>query len=103
MYEQIDIFSDLIALRLGIIHPTLAEASKNDRPGSIDEALASMSAGESRTCRRKFRKLFRQRSRAELRKRWSSRRKRSEAMLELRSRAWNMMDKRDPQDNDECR
>jgi hypothetical protein len=101
MYEQIGIFSDLIALQIGVIHPTIAEASKDDRPGSIDEALASMSKEESRACRRKFRKLFRQRSRPELRKRWSSRRKRSEAMLELRTLAWNMVDKSNVCDNDE--
>jgi hypothetical protein len=101
MYEQIDIFSDLIALQIGVIHPTIAGASKDDRPGSIDEALASMSKEESRTCRRKFRKLVRQRSRPEFRKRWSSRRKRSEAMLELRTRAWNMVDRSNLQDNDE--
>ncbi len=101
MYEQIDIFSDLIALQIGIIHPTIADASKDDRPGSIDEALASMSKEESRACRRKFRKLVRQRSRPEFRKRWSSRRKRSEAMLELRSRAWSMVDMNNVCDNDE--
>ncbi len=101
MYEQIDIFSDLIALQVGVIHPTIAEASKEDRPGSIDEALASMSKEESRACRRKFRKLVRRRSRPEFRKRWSSRRKRNEAMLELRTRAWNMVDRSSLQDNDE--
>jgi len=101
MYEQIDIFSDLIALQLGIIHPTIACASKEDRPGSIDEALASMSNDDSRACRRKFRKLFRKRSRPEFRKRWSSRRKRSEAMLEVRRRAWNMVDVKNVCDNDE--
>lgn len=101
MYEQIDIFSDLIALQRGIIHPTLSTASKEDRPGSIDEALASMSKEESRTCRRKFRKLVRQRSRPEFRKRWSARRKRSEANIGIRQRAWEMIDKRNVQDNDE--
>lgn len=101
MYEQIDIFSDLIALQLGVIHPTVACASKEDRPGSIDEALASMSKEDSRSCRRKFRKLFRKRSRPEFRKRWSSRRKRSEAMLELRRLAWSMVDRGNMKDNDE--
>jgi len=101
VYEQIDIFSDLIALQIGIIHPTIAGASKEDRPGSIDEALASMSREESRACRRKFRKLVRRRSRPEFRKRWSSRRKRSEAMLELRRRAWSMVDVSNVCDNDE--
>ncbi len=101
MYDQIDIFSDLIALQLGIIHPTVSCANKDDRPGSIDEALASMSDSESRECRRKFRKLFRKRSRPEFRKRWSSRRKRSEAMFELRKQAWTMVDKNNVSDNDE--
>jgi hypothetical protein len=101
VYEQIDIFSDLIALQLGVIHPTVACASKEDRPGSIDEALASMSNDDSRACRRKFRKLFRKRSRPEFRKHWSSRRKRSEAMLELRQRAWSMVKDGVTQDNDE--
>lgn len=101
MYEQIDIFSDLIALQLGVIHPRVACASKDDRPGSIDEALASMSVSEARACRRKFRKLFRKRSRSEFRKGWSSRRKRSEAMMELRRLAWNMVDRSNMQDNDE--
>ena len=90
MYKQIDIFSDLIALQLGIIHPTIAAASKDDRPGSIDDALSSMTADESRRCRRKFRKIVRQRSKAEFRKRWSSRRKRSEVFMEIRSRAWDV-------------
>lgn len=101
MYEQIDIFSDLIALQLGIIHPTIACASKDNRPGSIDEALDSMTSAESKICRRKFRKLVRQRSRPEFRKRWSARRKRSEAMFELRNRAWNMVDRTNTCDNDE--
>lgn len=90
MYKQIDIFSDLIALQLGIIHPTIAAASKDDRPGSINDALSSMTDEESRRCRRKFRKIVRQRSKPEFRKRWSSRRKRSEVLMEIRNRAWNV-------------
>jgi|688.fasta_scaffold895855_2 hypothetical protein len=101
MYQQIDIFSDLIALDLGIIHPTIAAASKDERPGSINEALASMTDSESRRCRRKFRKLVRQHSRPEFRKRWSSRRKRSEVMMQLRSMAWNTLDDQNLRDNDE--
>ena len=101
MYQQIDIFSDLIALDLGIIHPTIAAASKDERPGSINEALASMTDNESRCCRRKFRKLVRQHSRPEFRKRWSSRRKRSEVMMQLRSMAWSTLDDQNLRDNDE--
>lgn len=101
MYHQIDIFSDLIALDLGIIHPTVANASKDERPGSIDDALSSMTIDESRRCRRKFRKLVRQHSRPEFRKRWSSRRKRSEVMLQLRSMAWAVAGNQALQDNDE--
>jgi len=101
MYKEIDIFSDLIALRLGIIHPTIACASKDERPGGIDESLASMTAEESRCCRRKFRKLMRSRGRPESRQRWTPRRKRSEAMLEVRLRAWNMIDNQQISDNDE--
>lgn len=103
MYKQIDIFSDLIALQLGVIHPTIAAASKDDHPGSINDALASMTADESRRCRRKFRKLVRQRSRPEFRKRWSSRRKRSEALMVIRGKAWDLAGTNciDMSDNDE--
>lgn len=101
MYQQIDIFSDLIALDLGIIHPTIANASRDERPGSLNEAFASMTADEARRCRRKFRKLVRQHSRPEFRKRWSSRRKRSEVMLHLRNMAWDAVKNQDIRDNDE--
>lgn len=101
MYQQIDIFSDLIALDLGIIHPTIANVSKDERPGSINEALSSMTVDESRRCRRKFRKLVRQHSRSEFRKRWSSRRKRSEVMMQIRNMAWDVVSNQDLRDNDE--
>jgi hypothetical protein len=101
VYEQIDIFSDLIALQLGIIHPKIAEASKSDHPGSIDEALASMSEREARACRRKFRKILRKRSRRKSSSLWSSRRKRTEVMIEIRGMAWAMVDGHGVQDNDE--
>ena len=103
MYKQIDIFSDLVALQLGIIHPTIAAASKEDHPGSINDALESMTADESRRCRRKFRKLVRQRSRPEFRKRWSARRKRSEVMMVIRGKAWDLAGRNclDLSDNDE--
>ena len=101
MYHQVDIFSDLIALDLGIIHPTVAVASKDERPGSINEALASMTAEESRKCRRKFRKLVRQSSRPEFRKKWGARRKRSEGMLRVRALAWEKLNNKDLSDNDE--
>lgn len=103
MYKQIDIFSDLVALQIGIIHPTIAAASKEDHPGSINDALASMTADEARRCRRKFRKIVRQRSRPEFRERWSSRRKRSEVLLEVRNRAWDIVNSNgiSASDNDE--
>ena len=103
MYKQIDIFSDLVALQLGIIHPTIAAASKEDHPGSINDALTSMTTEESRACRRKFRKLMRQRSRPEFRKRWSARRKRSEVMMVIRGKAWDLAGRNclDLSDNDE--
>jgi siroheme synthase (precorrin-2 oxidase/ferrochelatase) len=92
LYKQIDIFSDLIALQLGVVHPTIACAGREERPKSIDEALASMTASESRTCRRKFRKLLRQRNVPdETRRRWTRKRCRSEVMLSLRARAWDVM------------
>ena len=56
---QINVFSDLIALQLGIIHPTIAEARASDIPKSIDLALESLTCEESRICRRKFRKISR--------------------------------------------
>ena len=90
MYRQIDIFSDLIALQLGIVHPTVATASKEERPRSIDEALASMSDNEARTCKRKFRKILRKcKSKSKHSDRWNSRRKRNEVFLNVRGRAWD--------------
>jgi len=103
MYRQIEIFSDLVALQLGIVHPTVACASKDDRPKSIDEALASMSEREARVCKRKFRKLLRQRSNPKFRNRWNPRRRRSEVMLDIRARAWSIAQATGNQltDNDE--
>ena len=59
---QIDVFSDLIALQVGIIHPKISLALKSDNPLSIDSALASMPADEARAYKRKFRKLLRKAS-----------------------------------------
>ena len=104
MYRQIDIFSDLIALQLGIVHPTIASASKEERPRSIDEALASMSDDEARTCKRKFRKLLRKRKgKSTTANRWSLKRNRAEVMLEIRGRAWDITMSANSQlsDNDE--
>lgn len=101
MYKEIDIFSDLIALDLGIIHPTIVVAGKDERPGSIDEALTSMTAEESLRCRRKFRKLMRKCGRPESRKKWTPRRRRSEVMMHVRAKAWGMLDRQGISDNDE--
>ena len=92
MYRQIEIFSDLIALQLGIVHPTIATASKEERPRSIDEALASMSDDESRTCRRKFRKILRKcKSKNKNSDRWNQKRRRNEVFLSVRGRAWDVV------------
>lgn len=55
--EQLDVFSDLIALQKGIIHPTIFTTLVCDAPKSIDAALASMTKEDARICTRKFRKL----------------------------------------------
>jgi len=55
--EQLYVFSDLIALQKGIIHPKIFDASKIDAPASINIALASMTKEDARRCKRKFRKL----------------------------------------------
>ena len=92
MYRQIEIFSDLIALQLGIVHPTIASASKEERPRSIDEALDSMSDEEARTCKRKFRKILRAcKSKSKYSDLWNSRRRRSEVLLTIRGRAWDVV------------
>ena len=104
MYRQIEIFSDLIALQLGIVHPTIAAVSKEERPRSIDEALASLSAEESRACKRKFRKLLRScKRKSKLSGRWSARRGRTEVFLKIRGWAWDVVQSADNQqpDNDD--
>jgi hypothetical protein len=101
-YLQIDIFSDLIALDLGIVHPTIALAARQDRPKSIDEALSSMTSKESRRTRRKFRKLVRNIHKQKLNK-TSIRRRRVDVMLAIRRQAWSMVKSHsaDSGDNDE--
>jgi hypothetical protein len=104
MYRQIDIFSDLIALQLGIVHPTISSASKEERPRSIDEALASMSDDEARACKRKFRKLLRScKKKNKNSKNWNLRRRRSEVTMNVRGRAWDLVSASGNQhpDNDE--
>ena len=92
MYRQIDIFSDLIALQLGVVHPTITGASKEERPRSIDEALASMSDDEARACKRKFRKLLRScKKKSKNSVNWNNRRRRNEVALNIRARAWDVM------------
>ena len=81
---QINVFSDLIALQLGIIHPTIAEARASDIPKSIDLALGSLTCEESRICRRKFRKISRSGNRKVFR---SAHHKRNVTMNIIRSKA----------------
>ena len=90
-YKQIDIFSDMIALDLGIIHPTIAGAFRDEKPRSIDEALASMTKDESRACRRKFRKILRRIFSKKRIDRLSNRSKRGHVMMEVRQRAWSQV------------
>jgi hypothetical protein len=99
MYKQIDLFSDLVALQLGIIHPTISNASKSDRPGSINEAFESMTEDEVRSCKRKFRKVLRNSRFGSSSKRMSPKRKRLAVMMEVRTLAWNAFDA--SSDNDE--
>lgn len=101
MYNQIDIFSDLIALDLGIIHPTIARAELSDIPRSIDSALASMTPEESRRCRRKFRKVLRRCSGSPSKAKWGPGRKRTAVMLDIRVKAWDKVDRSKLSDNDE--
>lgn len=105
MYRQIDIFSDIIALDLGIIHPTVACAWKDERPRSIDEALSTMTPEDARKCRRKFRKIARELHRCSSAKRnkhsWSPRRKRAEVMAHIRCLAWDMIGSIEGGDNDQ--
>jgi hypothetical protein len=92
MYKQIDIFSDLIALQLGVVHPTIAGASKEERPRSIDEALASMSDDEARACKRKFRKILRScKKKSKSSVNWNNLRRRNEVALKIRGCAWDML------------
>lgn len=103
-YKQIDIFSDMIALDLGVIHPTIASASRDERPRSIDEALASMTKDESLRCRRKFRKILRGILSKKRIDRLSNRSKRGHVMMEVRQRAWELVSKKhnyELADNDE--
>jgi hypothetical protein len=103
-FKQIDIFSDLIALDVGIVHPTVALATAEECPRSIDEALASLSAKESRACKRKFRKLLRScKRKSKFSGRWSARKGRAEVLLKIRVQAWNVIRSADNQqpDNDE--
>ena len=90
-YTQIDVFSDIIALDLGIVHPTIAVAPRNEMPKSIDEALKSMTKDESLRCRRKFRKILRGISSKKRILRMSRASKRREVMMEMRNRAWNVV------------
>lgn len=103
-FKQIDIFSDLIALGVGIVHPAVTHATAEECPRSIDEALASLSVKESRACKRKFRKLLRScKRKSKFSGRWSARRGRAEVLLKIRGQAWNVIQSADNQqpDNDE--
>lgn len=84
---QIDVFSDLIALQIGIIHPKISNALKCDDPQSIDNALASMTAKESRTCKRKFRKLLRKSSSKRACSVWTPTKKRRIVDAKIRRKA----------------
>jgi len=104
VFRQIEIFSDLIALQLGIVHPTISTASKEERPRSIDEALTSLSDEESRICKRKFRKLLRScKRKSKFSGCWSARKGRTEVLLKIRGQAWSVIRSADNQqpDNDE--
>lgn len=89
-YQEINVFSDLIALEKGIIHPTIALAMRDDRPHSIDESLASMTTEESRKTRRKFRKMLRSSTPGHVIKKMSKKQKRTWVMMSIRSQAWDL-------------
>jgi len=99
-YKQIEIFSDLIALEKGIIHPTIALANVNDMPSSIDQALSCMSPEDSRKARRKFRKILRDAAPAKVLKRKTARQKRSIVMMHIRTKAWDLSMINSPVDGD---
>ena len=91
---QVDVFSDLIALQIGIIHPKIFKARMCDNPLSIDNALASMTVQEARVCKRKFRKLFRKSSKARF---WTPVKKRRIVDAKIRRKAHQMI-----KDLDKC-
>jgi hypothetical protein len=51
-----DMLCDLVAIDLGIIHPSI---SRSDVSGGIDEALESLGPDGAQKAKRKFRKLYR--------------------------------------------
>jgi len=93
VYNQIDVFGDIIALDLGIIHPTVANAALHERPKGIDEALKSMTKDESLRCRRKFRKILKSLVNKKMVRRLSNLSKRHLVMMEIRQRAWHLVNK----------
>jgi hypothetical protein len=90
-YRQIEVFSDIIALDLGIVHPKISAAPRDERPKSIDEALKSMTKDESSRCRRKFRKILRAIASKKRICRMSRASKRLEVMMDIRNRAWSVV------------
>lgn len=103
-YARINVFSDLVALEKGIIHPTIALANREERPQSIDEALASMTPEESRKTRRKFRKMLRDTLPPSSLKNKSKKGRRSAVMMRIRTLAWDLTrlpDSYELSDNDE--
>jgi hypothetical protein len=88
---QIDVFSDLIALQVGIIHPKISRALKSDDPLSIDKALASMSVDDARACKRNFRKLLRKASTKNSRLNWMPVKKRQVVHAQITVKAYEMI------------
>jgi len=85
---QVDVFSDLIALQIGIIHPKIFKARMCDDPRSIDNALASMTVQEAKVCKRKFRKLFKKSSKVRF---WTPIKKRRIVDAKIRLKAYQMI------------
>jgi len=88
---QVDVFSDLIALQIGIIHPKISLALKSNSPLSIDSALASMSVDEARACKRNFRKLLRKASTKKSRLNWTPAKKRQVVNAQITIKAYEMI------------
>lgn len=99
--SELDVFSDMIALQHGIIHPTVSRMRSTECERSIDAALMSMSAEEARDCRRKFRKLLRKCNSRKSLQRMGSWQKRISVNLHIQAQAWSLIRDINPVDNDE--